>query len=224
LVYASVSSQQIPALLPFLAAQSEARLAQSFGTAQQLLHDPEIEAGAAWYEARNLLSQTWQREKASLHSMVEFTGGASGADAGASEALGEQTAVFQRWLDEQAKIRGAKGMAPSAPWAGASEAKRIPVRVDAFGPLIYQNDNVLLARLGKERYAKIKLINRDANPLVKVRDQSELYAYEIVNFVNGGRSAGEIRDAVSAEYGPLRLSLVIDYLNACAEAGVIEWK
>jgi aminopeptidase YwaD len=57
-----------------------------------------------------------------------------------------------------------------------------------------------------------------------VQDQSELYAYEIVNFVDGKRTAGEIRDAVSAEYGPLPLSLVTDYLEACAEAKVIAWK
>jgi aminopeptidase YwaD len=57
-----------------------------------------------------------------------------------------------------------------------------------------------------------------------VRDQSELAAYEIVNFVNGKRTVGEIRDAVSAEYGALPVSVVADYLNACAEAGVIQWK
>ena len=113
---------------------------------------------------------------------------------------------------------------PTAPWASASDAKRVPIRVGEFGPLTYQNDNVLLARLGKERYAKIKLINSEATQLLNVRDQSELYAYEIVNFINGKRTVGEIRDAVSAEYGPLPVNLVADYLGACAEAGVIRWK
>ena len=83
---------------------------------------------------------------------------------------------------------------------------------------------MLLARLGKERYAKIKLLNAEATPLLNVQDQSELYAYEIVNFVNGKRTVGEIRDAVSAEYGPLPPNLVTDYLEACAEAKVIAWK
>ncbi len=57
-----------------------------------------------------------------------------------------------------------------------------------------------------------------------MQDQSELYAYEIVNFVNGNHTGGEIRDAVSAEYGPLPISLVTDYLDACVEAKVIQWK
>ena len=98
------------------------------------------------------------------------------------------------------------------------------MRIGEFGPLTYQNDDVLLARLGKDRYSKITLINSEATPLLNVRNQSELYAYEIVNFVNGKRTVGEIRDAVSAEYGPIPISLVTDYLQACAEAGVIQWK
>jgi hypothetical protein len=223
-VYASLTAQQLPTLLPFLTAKAEARLAQVFGVAQQLVDDPQLEAGVGWYEARNLLNQTLQREGATLHSIVEFSGGAAEADVDGAKALADQATGFHKWLDREAKLRGAKGTAPIAPWANASDAKRVPIRIGEFGPLTYQNDNVLLARLGKERYAKIKLINSEATQLLNVRDQSELYAYEIVNFVNGKRTVGEIRDAVSAEYGPLPVNLVTDYLDACAEAGVIRWK
>src|SRR5208283_2199653 len=223
-VYASVAAQQLPILVPFLTAQAETRLAQTFEAAQQLVDDPQIEAGVAWYEARNLVSQTLQRERAALHSVIEFTGGPAEADTEGAKVLAEQATTFQNWLSQQAKLRGAKGTAPGAPWAGDSDAKRVPVRIGEFGPLTYQNDNVLLAHLGKERYAKIKLINSEATQLLNVRNQSELYAYEIANFVNGKRTVGEIRDAVSAEYGPLPVNLVTDYLNACAEAGVIQWK
>jgi aminopeptidase YwaD len=223
-VYAGVTAQQLPELVPFLTSRAEARLAQSFGTAQQLVDDPQVDAGAAWYEARNLIIQAFERETATLHSLVEFTHGAAEADTDEAKALAEQAIGFQHWLEAQARSRGAKGTAPVAPWASDSEAKRVPVRAAEFGPLTYQNDDVLLARLGKERYSKIKLINSEASHLLNTRDQSELYAYEIVNFVNGKRNVGEIRDAVSAEYGPLPLSLVVDYLQACSEAGVVKWK
>ncbi|MBZ5663835.1 MAG: DUF4910 domain-containing protein [Acidobacteriia bacterium] len=223
-VYASVTAQQLPTLLPFLTAQAEARLAQAFGPAQQLVDDPQVEAGAAWYEARNLVDQTLQRENATLHSIVEFTGGPGAADANGAKALADQAAGFQHWLDAQTRFRGAKATAPTASWASDPDAKRVPIRVGEFGPLTYQNDNVLLARLGKDRYGKIKLINSEATPMLNVRDQSELYAYEIVNFVNGKRTVGEIRDAVSAEYGPLPVNLVADYLQACVEAGAVQWK
>jgi len=222
-VYASVTAQQLPTLLPFLTAQAEARLARVFGTAQQLVDDPQLDASVAWYEARNLVNQALQRERATLHSVVEFTGAPPEADAEGAKALADQAAGFQRWLDAQAELRGAKGP-PGAPWADDRDAKRVPIRIGEFGPLTYQNDNVLLARLGKERYGKIKLINAEATHLLNVRDQSELYAYEIVNFVNGKRTVGEIRDAVSAEYGSLPVNLVSDYLEACAEAGVTQWR
>ena len=223
-VFATVTTQQLPTLLPFLTARAEARLAQVFGPAQQLVDNPQLEAGAAWYEGRNLVNQALQRESATLRSIVEFTGGPAEADADGAKVLADQARNFQGWLDRQAKLRGAQERTPTAPWAGDPEAKRVPVRIGEFGPLTYQNDNVLLARLGKERYAKIKLINSEATQLLNVRDQSELYAYEIVNFVNGRRTVGEIGDAVSAEYGPLPVSLVSDYLDACAEAEIIRWK
>lgn len=233
-VYASVDAQQLPALIPFLTAQAESRLAQSFGAVQQMVNDPQL-GDAGWYEAHNLLQQTLRRESATLDSLVAFTGGPVDADAEGVKILTTQAAAFENWLDlmwgrgsAPSKLGKAqpphKTRAPTASWAGDPESRRVPVRIGDFGPLTYQNDNVLLTRLGKERYAKIRLINSDATPMLNVRDQSELYAYEIVNFVNGKRTVGEIRDAVSAEYGPIPLSLVTDYLHACAEAGVIRWK
>jgi hypothetical protein len=222
-VYACMGAQQLPTLLPFLAAQAENRIAQTFGPAQQLVNDPRLDSGVAWYEARNLMDQALRRELAMLRSVVAFTGGSAYADAQTAKVLAEQAIGFQNSLGSQARSRGANGTVPTAPWADNADAKHVPMRVGEFGPLTYQNDNVLLARLGKERYAKIKLINADATQLLNVRDLSELYAYEIFNFVDGRRSVGEIRDAVSAEYGPLPVNLVADYLEACAEAGVIRW-
>src|SRR6202521_3894451 len=119
-VYASVAAQQLPTLLPFLTAQAEARLAQVFGPAQQLVGNPQLELGVAWYEARNLVNQTLQRESATLHSIVEFTGGPPEADADGAKALADQATIFQKWIDTQPKLRGAKGTAPTAPWASAS--------------------------------------------------------------------------------------------------------
>jgi len=223
-VFATVDAQQLSALIPFLTAQAESRLAQTFGAAQQIVNDAQLGVDASWYEARNLLRQTLARESAALDSLVAFTGAPPNADAEGIKALKAQSAVFEDWIKTRATAGPAKGIAPTAPWAGEAEARRIPIRIGEFGPLTFQNDNVLLARLGKDRYAKIKLINSEATPMLSVRDQSELYAYEIVNFVNGKRTVGEIRDAVSAEYGPIPVSLVTDYLQACEEAGVTRWK
>jgi len=50
----------------------------------------------------------------------------------------------------------------------------------------------------------------------------EEYAYEVLNFADGKRNAQEIRDAVSAEYGPVPLEMVVEYLKALGKIGVVE--
>ena len=49
----------------------------------------------------------------------------------------------------------------------------------------------------------------------------QAYAYEVLNFVNGQRSARDIRDLVTAEYGPVPLDMVVEYLRGLQSAGVI---
>jgi len=50
----------------------------------------------------------------------------------------------------------------------------------------------------------------------------EEYAYEVLNFADGKRNAQEIRDAVSAEYGPVPLEMVVEYLKALEKIGLLE--
>jgi aminopeptidase YwaD len=222
-VYASLDAERSRSLLTFYTAQSEMRLAQLFEQARQSADDTKLDPGAAWYEARNLLTQGLRREIATLRSLQEFSG-TRPLEVAYERVLADQVTTFNAWIDNQTKVLGAKGPEPNAPWTEEEAARKIPVRIADFGPLTYQNDHVLRARLGPGRVAKIKLLNSEATPLLNAQDLSELYAYEIVNFVDGKRTVGEIRDAVSAEYGPLPLDLVNDYLDACKEAGIIQWK
>jgi hypothetical protein len=50
----------------------------------------------------------------------------------------------------------------------------------------------------------------------------EEYAYEVLNFADGQRNAQAIRDAVSAEYGPVPLEGVVEYLKALEKIGIVE--
>jgi aminopeptidase YwaD len=50
----------------------------------------------------------------------------------------------------------------------------------------------------------------------------EEYAYEALNFADGKRSAQQITDELSAEYGPVPLGLVVEYLQALKKIGVLE--
>jgi aminopeptidase YwaD len=222
-VYASLDAERSAKLLPYFVLQSEMRLAQLSQQALEVVDDSKMDAGDAWYEARNLMKHGLRREIAMLSSLLVFSG-ASPHDAAAEKVLTDQAAIFNDWIDSRAKARGALRMEPKAVWAETAAARKVPVRVGDFGPLTYQNDDVLKARLAPERVAKIKLLNSEATPLLNERDSSELYAYEIVNFIDGKRTVGEIRDVVSAEYGPLPVDVVDDYLNACKDAGLIQWK
>ncbi len=212
-VYAGLDARQLPLLLPFFTARSEGRIAKSFAKAQKWASNPSMDARTAWYEAHNLLAQSLRRECDDLHSLVAFSEGPANTESDSVKALTAQTAIFGGWLDAQAKTRGAK--APVSPWPANVTTRQVPVRIAPFGPVDNQNDDALLARLGRERYSKIKLMNGETA-------QSGLYAYEILNFVNGKRTVGEIRDAVSAEYGPVGVDLVADYLSALADAKIIK--
>jgi hypothetical protein len=48
------------------------------------------------------------------------------------------------------------------------------------------------------------------------------YAYEVLNLVDGRRTVQEIRDAVSATYGPIPVESVFEYLQALETIRVIE--
>jgi len=47
------------------------------------------------------------------------------------------------------------------------------------------------------------------------------YAYEALNFVDGKRNAQQICDALSAEYGPVPIEMVVEYLLALERIAVI---
>jgi aminopeptidase YwaD len=219
--YATVNAGEASSLLPFFAARAQQRLAEGFERAQSLAQDGQLEPKEAWYEARNLMTQTLRREQAELRSFSSYTQSDSEKAAVFERDLDAQAAMLNKWLDHSGETRGVYDFQPLPPWRTQPNASRVPVRTAEFGPLTYQSDDVLLDRLGSERAGKIKLLGGGSNRLLRAQDQGELYAYEIVNFVDGKRSVGEIRDAVAAEFGPIPLDVVADYLKACEEAKIV---
>jgi aminopeptidase YwaD len=219
--YAALNAGKATALFPFFAARSQRRLAEGFERAQGVVNDSRIEAQTAWYEARNLMAQMLRREQAALLSFATYTGSDAKEVAAFNKDLDAQVATLNRWLDRGAAARGSHDFPKLPPWHAEPDASRVPTRTGEFGPLTYQNDDVLLDRLGSQRMAKIKLLNGGSDRLLQVQDRGALYAYEIVNFIDGKRSVGEIRDAVAAEYGPIPLEVVADYLKACEEAKMV---
>ncbi len=56
--------------------------------------------------------------------------------------------------------------------------------------------------------------------VLKLANHSDV-AYEIVNFIDGKRTISDIRDAVMAEFGPVALPAVVQYLESLAKAWAI---
>jgi hypothetical protein len=226
---AALDGANNPRLLGFFAARALERLARGFERAQALVQSEDTSARDAWYEAHNLLTQQLRRETAALESFAAFAQAEPHATALARRALQTQSSTLIEWARALAAKRGAGDFDPRPPWASQTEAARVPRRsgaphTDDFGPLVYQNDDVLLDRLGAERVAKIALFASDSNRLIKTQNSGTLYAYEIFNFIDGRRSVGEIRDAVAAELGPIPLSAVGDFLGACEAAKLITFR
>jgi aminopeptidase YwaD len=67
-----------------------------------------------------------------------------------------------------------------------------------------------------------KLLNEEGPRHPASHGSGEEAAFEILNFANGRRNAQAICDAVSAEYGPVALDVVVEYLRALEKIGVVE--
>lgn len=70
---------------------------------------------------------------------------------------------------------------------------------------------------GAERAKSLNLLDYEG-----LRGSGADYAYEVLNFVSGKRTARDIRDAVSAELGPIPMEYVVEYLRALKSIGVIQ--
>jgi aminopeptidase YwaD len=88
---------------------------------------------------------------------------------------------------------------------------------DVKGPLSVFGYDYFTDHYGAEREAKVRLLQFEG-----LRGSGADYAYEVLNFADGKRSAQEIRDLVSAVYGPVAREFVIEYLRALESIGIVK--
>jgi hypothetical protein len=84
------------------------------------------------------------------------------------------------------------------------------------GPMSVFGYEYLTDKLGSDRVAKLRLLNYRG-----LRGSGGDYAYEVLNLVTRPRHAIDVRNAVSAIYGPVPLELVVEYLRALEEIDVV---
>jgi aminopeptidase YwaD len=71
-------------------------------------------------------------------------------------------------------------------------------------------------KYGEEKAAAIRLLRHQG-----LRGSGSEYAYEVLNLTDGKRNVQEIRDAVSAIYGPVPIEVVLEYLKALETIRVV---
>jgi hypothetical protein len=103
---------------------------------------------------------------------------------------------------------------------GMRDAATIPVfrrRAEPKGPLAVFGYDYFADHAKMAGVATPKLLSYEG-----VWGSGEEYAYEALNFADGKWNVQEIRDAVSAEYGPVPLEMVVEYLKALEKIGLVE--
>lgn len=189
---ADLSARDAPALLALLRAQSLRRAAVMLARRGAL---PQAEAA-------NLTRFQLEYERALLASVRNFLNGAGGADAEAEGFLGRLRALV-----------GEPAPAPPAEGDGRLVFRRNP---ELKGPLTPFGYDYFADKYGAERASAVRLLSFRG-----LRGAGGEYAYEVLNFADGRRNARQIRDAVSAVYGPVPLELVVEYLRALEEIKVV---
>jgi hypothetical protein len=212
---ASLGPKDVPTLL----AETSGRGAERLGADRaRALADMAAAEGEgvhqAYREGRNRIRRALKREIDALDSIVKFTGARvdlspwnqslQSIDTG--DLLATRTAY-----EALCRERGISPLADDAVEpAGTDAGSKVPVRSERVqGPTnLYYYDH-LAATLGPD------------TPPVSLDDLAQ---FEVLNFTDGRRTVAEIRDAVSAELGPVSIEAVTEYLELLARAGVVQFR
>ncbi|UCF20337.1 MAG: DUF4910 domain-containing protein [Gemmatimonadota bacterium] len=190
-----------------------ANAAQRLGVAARVARLRMIEAAhqnpnQAWFEARNALEHAalWERETVS--SILHFN--ETAAVRAAVEAVQDQ--IDRRETDLIAALRlEVQSLGADRAERGEPVDNRIPMRLTR-GPLDFGLPASRLSETEAAWYSSAEFpLSGDAR-------------FELVNFVDETRSVTRIRDAISAEFGPVSTAAVARYIDDLAKVGVIGWK
>jgi hypothetical protein len=136
----------------------------------------------------------------------------------------ERLAYEKAAADSAKKFTGQSLASIIADTAVGCEGRRVPEREAVYkrkaepkGPLAVFGYDYFADHAKTVGVATPKLLSYEG-----LWGSGEEYAYETLNFADGKRNAQKIRDAVSAEYGPVPLETVAEYLQALEKIGVVE--
>ncbi len=198
-VYLSDLSEAEAVDLAYLVAANGARRLGEAGRRAEVTLESH---GAA--EAGNLL-RYWARWEREAVSSV-FTFNRADRTRRTVERFNEQLTM------QEASLAVLAGLAQETPGpVAAATDDRVPVRMTR-GPLDF---GLPESRVPDERaawYGSAEFtLSGDAR-------------FELVNFIDGRRTVSQIRNALSAEFGPVAVPVVARYLEDLVRTGVVEWR
>jgi len=165
-------------------------------------------------EAATIVAQGVLREQRRLRSLERFGLGSRPDAPDAAELSAGLARTATSILLTFMPRTGAEQLA-RAGFHRPSTDPRVPVRnASVRGPLAPDGEWVL-DRAGA---------GRSTSTAISRLPRSDDLTYEVANFIDGVRSVGEIRDAVSAEFEPLDLKAVAEYIELLARAGAVTFR
>jgi hypothetical protein len=169
----------------------------------------------AYREAQNVINQAVNRENETLGSVRFFIKSDSGLEKILTARLKRAEDMRQPYLkeiDESYELRcSQEKLAPNKPGPSKDEIRLsglVPARTKTMGDILSFWE--LRDKIRKMKY----------QPPMNIMTAE----FELRNFIDGRHSIAEIRDAASAEYGPLPLLDVEKYMKFLQELGMVEIK
>jgi hypothetical protein len=203
---ASAGSSEVPRLAQSMQARAEARMARD--TLQALDLTPRR-------EALNVLRQSLARELAALDSLRQIADTPE-----AEEAIGRSRKVLE-----------AVAAAHRAELAGGDEKQStVSAAERRLSGLVAKRGEELRGPVSifRSEFGALWLADRVGGPefmfKLKIAALARYAAYEALNFADGKRNLLEVRDLVSAEFGPIPAEAVEEYFRFLERAGLVSLK
>jgi hypothetical protein len=204
---ASLPNDSIDALLNMVVAGAHARVAEETRRAIARMGDGQRVSR----DIMNLVAQAIDREQRRVRSIARFLDPQTAASASFTARVNDAAAnLGLLWRSFGLTNEPIQPSSSRRRGRGEGEDPRVPVRVASVkGPLGPGTD-----------WVREKAGDAAGNLTIAKAPYPDL-AYEVVNFIDGVRTVSDIRDAVSAEFGPVPLAAVTEYLDLLARIGAI---
>jgi hypothetical protein len=216
----TANAASVPEAATTMAAYAQARMGREWRRAADMLGAGDLQL--QYREAANVLKQSLAREVAALETLRQL---------GESPAAGGAIARARRQLEalaaaNQAALRDVATQLATERKLTLKDPEPSPAERQLAKLVVARNESVRgPVNLYRPEYGAIWLAQKlnDENFATKLRmaQLGRFTGFEALNFADGKRNLLEIRDLVSAEYGPMDPAVLEEYFRMLEKVGVV---